>query len=76
MQDVESDEKAYISAIVKKLIEAKVNVVLIQKSILRDSMNKMARMFLNQAGIMYVDNIDRTQMDQVARVILKFLAKN
>ena len=76
MQDVESDEKAYISAIVKKLIEAKVNVVLIQKSILRDSMNKMARMFLNQAGIMYVDNIDRTQMDQVARVILKFIAKN
>ena len=74
MQDVESDEKAYISAIVKKLIEAKVNVVLIQKSILRDSMNKMARMFLNQAGIMYVDNIDRTQMDQVARVILKFIA--
>ena len=76
MQDVESDEKAYISAIVKKLIEAKVNVVLIQKSILRDSMNKMARMFLNQAGIMYVDNIDRTQMDQVARVILKFINQN
>jgi len=71
MQDVERDEKAYISAIVKKLIEAKVNVVLIQKSILRDSMNKMAQMFLNQAGIMYVDNIDRTQMDQVARKLGK-----
>jgi len=67
MEKVEQDEKAYIMAIINKLKEAEVDVLLIQKSILRDSMSKLASLLLNESGIMYVDNIDRTDMDFVSR---------
>lgn len=61
------DEKKYILGIVKKILKAGCNVLLIQKSILRDSINILGSHYLSKKGVMVVTDIERDEMGFIAK---------
>merc|ERR1719410_2066574 len=56
------DEKKYILNIIKKILKCKCNVILIQKSILRDAVNILGSHYLAKKGIMVIKDIERDEM--------------
>ena len=52
----------------KKIKKAGCNVVLVQKSILRDAVNELSLHFLSKLKIMVISDIERDQIDFIARV--------
>jgi T-complex protein 1 subunit delta len=63
------EEKRYILDIVKKIIATGCNVVLLQKSILREAVSDLALHFLAKKKIMVIKDIDRDQIDFISRTI-------
>jgi len=61
------DEKKYILNIIKKILKCKVNILLIQKSILRDAVNILGSHYLAKKGIMVIKDIERDEMSFIAR---------
>lgn len=61
-------ERNYIINLVKKIVDSGANVLLIQKSILRDAVNDLALHFLAKKKIMVVKDIERTEVDFVCNV--------
>merc|ERR1719412_2272749 len=61
------DEKKYILNIIKKILKCKVNVLLIQKSILRDAVNILGSHYLAKKGIMVIKDVERDEMSFIAR---------
>merc|ERR1719410_1410391 len=61
------DEKKYILNIIKKILKCKCNVILIQKSILRDAVNILGSHYLAKKGIMVIKDIERDEMSFIAR---------
>jgi len=53
------EERKYILAMVKKIVEAGANVLLIQKSILRDACSDLALHFLAKKNILVIKDIER-----------------
>lgn len=53
--------------IVKKILKAGCNVLLIQKSILRDSINILGSHYLAKKGVMIVTDIERDEMSFIAK---------
>ena len=53
----------------KKIKKSGCNVLLIQKSILRDGYNDLSLHFLSKLGIMVVTDIERTEVDFIARTL-------
>lgn len=60
------DEKKYILNIIKKILKCGCNVLLIQKSILRDAVNILASHYLAKKKIMVVKDIERDEMAFIA----------
>lgn len=52
------EERLYIMRIVKQIVKAGANVVLIQKSILRDAVNDLAIHYLTKSKIMVLKDIE------------------
>jgi len=67
MDNIEKDEKDYLVNIIEKVQNSGASVLIIQKSILRESVSKMARLLLNECNIMFIDNVDRTDMSFVSK---------
>lgn len=63
-------ERDYIIALVKKICESGANVLLIQKSVLRDAVNDLALHFLAKKKIMVVKDIERNDVDFICNVIV------
>lgn len=63
------EERKHIVELVKKVIATKVNVLLIQKSILRDAVSDLALHFLAKKNIMVIRDIERDQVDFISRTI-------
>lgn len=61
------DEKKYILNIIKKILKCKCNVILIQKSILRDAVNILGSHYLAKKNIMVIKDIERDEMSFIAR---------
>merc|ERR1719445_2992021 len=61
------DEKKYILGIIKKILKCKCNVILIQKSILRDAVNILGSHYLAKKNIMVIKDIERDEMSFIAR---------
>ena len=61
------EERKYILDLVKKVSATGCNVLLIQKSILRDAVNELALHFLAKKNIMVIKDIDRDQIDFVSK---------
>ncbi len=63
------EEKKYIVDLCKKIQKSGANVLLLQKSILREAVSELALHFLAKMKIMVVKDIDRDQIDFISRTI-------
>jgi len=67
IDNIARDEKKYIFEIVKKVLKIGCNVLLIQKSILRDAINILGSHYLAKKGVMIVKDIEREDMPFIAK---------
>ncbi|VDK43639.1 unnamed protein product [Anisakis simplex] len=63
------EERTYILDLCKQIKKAGCNVLLIQKSILRDAVNEMALHFLAKMKIMVVKDIERDDIEFYSRIL-------
>lgn len=63
------EERQYIMKIVKQIVKAGVNVILLQKSILRDAINDLAIHFLSKQKIMVIRDVERTDIPFICETI-------
>lgn len=70
MDRVLREERAYILDIVKQIKKAGCNVLLIQKSILRDAVSDLALHFLDKIKVLVVKDIEREDIEFVSKVRL------
>lgn len=69
MDRILKEERNYIMNMIKKIVKSGANVVLIQKSILRDATNELSLHFLAKKGIMVVKDIERDQVEFISKTI-------
>lgn len=69
MDRILRDERKYILSQCKKIKKSGANVVLLQKSILRDAYNELSLHFLAKMGILVVTDIERTDVDFICRTL-------
>merc|ERR1712072_784644 len=69
MDRILREERQYILEICKKIKKAGINVVLIQKSILRDAVNDQALHFLGKMKIMVVRDVERDEIDFICKTL-------
>lgn len=69
MDKILKKERAYLLNICKKIKKAKCNVLLIQKSILRDAVNDLALHFLSKLNIMVIKDIERDEVEFLSKAI-------
>lgn len=67
MDRILKEERLYILNIVKQIKKAGCNVLLIQKSILRDALSDMAIHFFNKAKIAVVKDIEREDIEFICK---------
>lgn len=69
MDRILKEERKYIVDLVKKIVATGCNVLLIQKSILRDAVNDLALHFLAKKKIMVIKDIERNDVDFICKTI-------
>ncbi|KAK3722166.1 T-complex protein 1 subunit delta [Vermiconidia calcicola] len=67
MDKILKEERTYLLNMVKKIKKAKCNVLLIQKSILRDAVNDLSLHFLYKLGILCIKDIERDEIEFVCK---------
>ena len=67
MDKILKEERTYLLNMVKKIKKAKCNVLLIQKSILRDAVNDLSLHFLYKLGILCVKDVERDEVEFVCK---------
>ena len=63
MDKILKEERTYLLNMVKKIQKAKCNVLLIQKSILRDAVNDLSLHFLARLKIMAIKDVERDEVE-------------
>mmetsp|Transcript_16236 Transcript_16236/g.30982 ORF Transcript_16236/g.30982 Transcript_16236/m.30982 type:complete len:549 (+) Transcript_16236:192-1838(+) len=69
MDRILRDERKYILNLCKKIKKSGANVLLIQKSILRDAYNELSLHFLAKMNILVVTDVERTDVEFVCRTL-------
>eukprot|EP00806_Schmidingerella_arcuata_P000143 Macronucleus_1126.p1 GENE.Macronucleus_1126~~Macronucleus_1126.p1 ORF type:complete len:269 (+),score=118.53 Macronucleus_1126:1-807(+) len=69
MDRIIKEERQYILGIIKKIIASGANVLLLQKSVLREAINDLALHFLAKKKIMVIKDIERDQIDFISKTI-------
>ncbi|KAJ9579485.1 hypothetical protein L9F63_024411, partial [Diploptera punctata] len=69
MDRVLKEERAYILNIVKQVKKAGCNVLLVQKSILRDAVSDLAIHFLDKIKVMVVKDVEREDIEFVTKTL-------
>jgi T-complex protein 1 subunit delta len=69
MDRILREERKHILGMVKKIAKAGCNVLLIQKSILRDAFNDLSLYFLAKTGIMVVTDVERNDIEFISRTL-------
>lgn len=69
MDRILRDERKYLLGLCKKIKKSGANVLLIQKSILRDAYNELSLHFLAKMGILVVTDIERTDVEFICRTL-------
>lgn len=69
MDRVMKEERRIISDMAKKIAASGANVLLIQKSILKDATNDLALHFLAKKGIMVVQDIERDDVEFICKTL-------
>jgi len=67
MDKILKEERAYLLNLVKKIKKTKCNVLLIQKSILRDAVNDLSLHFLAKTSIMCIKDIERDEVEFICK---------
>lgn len=67
MDRVLKEERAYILNIVKQIKKAGCNVLLVQKSILRDAVSDLAQHFLDKIKVMVIKDVEREDIEFVCK---------
>ena len=73
MDKILKEERTYLLNMVKKIKKTKCNVLLIQKSILRDAVNDLSLHFLAKLNILAVKDVERDEIEFICKVC-KFVA--
>lgn len=63
MDKIIKEERTYLLNLVKKIAKTKCNVLLIQKSILRDAVNDISLHFLSRLKILAIKDIERDEVE-------------
>lgn len=69
MDRIMKEERQYILKIVKAIKQAGCNVLLIQKSILRDAVNELALHYFSKVDIMVVKDIERNEVEFICKTL-------
>jgi T-complex protein 1 subunit delta len=69
MDKILKEERQYLLDICKKIKKSGCNVLLIQKSILRDAVNELSLHFLSKLKILAIKDIERDEVEFICRVI-------
>ena len=69
MDRVLKEERAYILNIVKQIKKSGCNVLLVQKSILRDAISDLAIHFLDKIKVMVIKDIEREDIPYVCKTL-------
>lgn len=69
MDRVLKEERAYILGMIKKIVKSGCNVLLIQKSILRDAVNDLALHYLAKQKIMVIRDIERNEIEFISKTL-------
>lgn len=69
MDRILRDERKYLLGMCKKIKKSGANVLLIQKSILRDAYNELSLHFLAKMGILVVTDIERPDVEFICRTL-------
>jgi len=69
MDRILRDERKYLLGLCKKIKKSGANVILIQKSILRDAYNELSLHFLAKMGILVVTDVERTDVEFICRTL-------
>ncbi|XP_075153293.1 chaperonin containing TCP1 subunit 4 [Haematobia irritans] len=69
MDRVLKEERAYILNIVKQIKKAGCNVLLVQKSILRDAVSDLAQHFLDKIKCLVVKDVEREDIEYVCKTL-------
>lgn len=67
MDKILKEERTYLLKMVTKIRKAKCNVLLIQKSILRDAVNDLSLHFLMKTNIMAIKDIERDEVEFICK---------
>jgi T-complex protein 1 subunit delta len=67
MDKILKEERTYLLNMVKKIKKAKCNVLLIQKSILRDAVNDLSLHFLAKLNILAIKDIERDEVEFICK---------
>jgi T-complex protein 1 subunit delta len=69
MDRILKEERKYIIDLVKKISATGCNVLLVQKSVMRDATNDLSLHFLAKKGIMVIKNIERDHIEFISKTI-------
>jgi len=68
MDRILKEERNYILKLIKQIVKSGCNVLLIQKSILRDAVTDLSLHYLAKQKIMVVRDIERTDVEFISKV--------
>lgn len=69
MDRIMKEERKYIAAMINKIVKSGANVVLVQKSILRDATSELSEHFLAKKGIMVIKDIERNEVAFICKTL-------
>jgi len=72
MDKILKEERQYILEMCKKIKKSNCNVLLIQKSILRDAVNDLALHYLSKLRILVIKDIERDEIEFISKVLSPF----
>ncbi|KAL1960712.1 hypothetical protein VTO42DRAFT_6542 [Malbranchea cinnamomea] len=67
MDKILKEERTYLLNMIQKIAKTKCNVLLIQKSILRDAVNDLSLYFLSRVKILAVKDIERDEVEFICK---------
>lgn len=70
MDKILKEERTYLLNMCKKIKKAKCNVLLIQKSILRDAVNDLSLHYLQKLNILAIKDVERDEVEFICKVPL------
>lgn len=63
MEKFVKEEREYVINMIKKIKQTGANLLIIQKSLMRESCSELAQHFLKKLGISFVNNVDRKDIE-------------